>query len=72
MRAIKAIVQALLAPLGVKLVRLGGPAERCTMDGALRALAARKHSLKTVIDIGASTGIWSERLMRYFPSSRIC
>lgn len=63
----RTIVQALLAPLGVKLVRLDGPAERSTMDGAMRALAARKHEFKTVIDIGASTGIWSERLMRHFP-----
>jgi FkbM family methyltransferase len=38
------------------------------MDGAFRALKARGHAFNTVIDIGASTGIWSEGLMRHFPS----
>jgi FkbM family methyltransferase len=40
------------------------------MDGAFRALAAREHAFRTVVDVGASTGIWSERLMRYFPGCR--
>jgi FkbM family methyltransferase len=40
------------------------------MEGAFRALKSRGHAFNTVVDIGASTGIWSERLMRYFPSSR--
>ena len=61
------MIQALLAPLGVKLVRTGGPADRATMEAAFRAMVARGHAFGTVIDIGASTGIWSERLMRYFP-----
>ena len=67
---LKAMIQALLAPLGVKLVRLGGPADRSTMDSGLRALAARGHKVNTVIDIGASTGIWSERLMQHMPHNR--
>src|SRR5262245_66077687 len=37
------------------------------MDSAMRALAARRHTFNTVIDIGASTGIWSERMSRFFP-----
>lgn len=40
------------------------------MDAALRALAERKHDFKTVVDIGASTGLWSDRLMRHFPDCR--
>jgi FkbM family methyltransferase len=40
------------------------------MEGAFRALKARKHAFNTVIDIGASTGIWSDALMRHFPFSR--
>src|SRR5262249_20166585 len=66
-QALKAMVQATLAPFGVRLQRLGSPAERSTMEAAFRALRARKHAFRTVIDIGASTGIWSERLMRHFP-----
>ena len=38
------------------------------MQGAFRALKARGHAFKTVVDIGASTGIWSEALMQHFPS----
>ena len=67
---IKAMLQAMLAPLGLKLVRTGGPATRATMDAAMRALARRGHAFRTVADIGASTGIWSERLMRHFPDCR--
>ena len=37
------------------------------MEGLFRALHARKHQFRTVIDIGASNGSWSEELMRYFP-----
>lgn len=67
---LKSLIQALLAPLGVKLVRLGGPADRSTMANGLRALARRGHTVNTVVDIGASTGIWSDRLMPHFPDSR--
>lgn len=63
----KALVKRALHALGLYVTRVDGPAERSTMDGAFRALAARHHTFKTVVDIGASTGIWSERLMRYFP-----
>lgn len=61
------MIQAMLAPFGVRLQRIGSPGERSTMEAAFRALRARKHAFRTVVDIGASTGIWSERLMRYFP-----
>jgi len=40
------------------------------MDAGLAALSRRGHGFRTVVDIGASTGIWSERLMRHFPSCR--
>jgi FkbM family methyltransferase len=67
---VKALVKGVARALGLHLSRAGGPAERGTMDGALRALAGRKHAFNGVIDIGASTGIWSEQLMRYFPNRR--
>ena len=62
----KADIKSLLRVLGLHVSRAGGEVERGTMDGAMRALAERRHAFKTVVDIGASTGIWSERLMRYF------
>jgi len=67
MRALKSIIRRMLSLLGLKIIRAGGQADRCTMDGAFRALAARKHAFNTVIDIGASNGSWSDQLMRYFP-----
>jgi FkbM family methyltransferase len=56
-----------LRRLGYRLVRSDPRPQRCTMDGAFRALKARGHAFNTVVDIGASTGIWSEALMRHFP-----
>jgi FkbM family methyltransferase len=67
LRIVNRSIQAMLALLGVKLVRLGGPADRSTMENGLRALGARKHAVRTVIDIGASNGSWSELLMPHFP-----
>ncbi len=40
---------------------------RATMAGALNAIMERKHPLRTVIDIGASDGRWSEQAMAYLP-----
>jgi FkbM family methyltransferase len=37
---------------------------------ALRRIAARGIELKTVIDIGASNGAWSEMAMKIFPDAR--
>ena len=41
---LKAKIRKLLLSLGYKLVRVGGPLDRCTMDGAFRALVRRKHA----------------------------
>jgi FkbM family methyltransferase len=70
MRVLKNAVQALLATFGARLVRTDGPAARATMDAAMRALARRNHPFRTVVDIGASTGMWSEHLMRHFPDRK--
>jgi FkbM family methyltransferase len=66
--AIKALIHRVVGRLGYRIVRADSPPERGTMDGAFRALKARGHAFKTVVDIGASTGIWSQRLMNHFPS----
>jgi FkbM family methyltransferase len=63
----KALIKRALRSLGIHVARVGSPGDRCTMEGAFRALAARKHAFRTVIDIGASDGRWSDELMRFFP-----
>ncbi len=70
MRFAKDAIQTLLGVLGYRLVRTDSPGTRCTMEGVFRALAAREHQFKTVIDIGASNGSWSDALMTYFPDRR--
>ena len=40
--AIKKMLRKLLRNLGYRIHRVGGPLDRCTMDGAFRALKARK------------------------------
>lgn len=60
------VVRALIAPFGFTVTRLGGSVAR-TMADALAAIAARGHPLNTVIDVGASNGIWSRALMPYYP-----
>ncbi len=67
-QTIKATINGILHGFGYKIVRASVPTDRCTMNGAFRALKARKHAFNTVIDIGASNGSWSDALMRYFPS----
>jgi len=63
----KSLVKRLLRNFGIHLSRVGSPGDRCTMAGVFRALAARRHAFRTVVDIGASNGSWSDELMRYFP-----
>lgn len=66
----KGAIKELFRALGLHVSRAGGSADRSTMDGAMRAMVERKHPFRTVVDIGASTGIWSARLMRHFPDRR--
>jgi FkbM family methyltransferase len=40
------------------------------MEGAYQRIAARGHEIRTVIDVGASDGVWSEALMRHYPTAR--
>lgn len=43
--------------------------ETTSLDAALKRTAARKIEIKSVIDIGASNGCWSERLRKYYPEA---
>ena len=38
-----------------------------TLEGALARCRARGHGIETLIDIGASNGVWSEVCLHYFP-----
>ncbi len=38
-----------------------------TMEGAFRALKSGNHRFNTVVDVGASNGSWTGKLMEYFP-----
>src|SRR3954470_10727298 len=56
----------LLHPLGLHLQR----GERAfEMSGLLARAAARRPAPVTIIDVGASDGIWSLRARRHFPSA---
>jgi FkbM family methyltransferase len=66
--AVKALIQRAARRLGYRIVPADASTDRSTMEGAFRALKARGPAFNTVVDIGASTGIWSEALMRHFPS----
>ena len=60
-------VNRLLHPLGVHLIRRDCAFE---MDEALGRARARGLEIRTVIDVGASDGIWSWRARRHFPRAR--
>lgn len=60
-------VNALLAPAGLHLMRRHRVFD---MDGLLARAAARPPAPATLIDIGASDGIWSLRAHRHFPRAK--
>ncbi len=65
---VKNSINAILAPLGYSIINADYN-KSMSMQGAIEAIAKRKHLITTVIDIGASNGQWSSMLMDYFPSS---
>ena len=58
---------ALLAPAGLYLARRDRSFD---MDGLLDRARARGFAPATVIDVGASDGIWSLRARRHFPGAK--
>lgn len=59
-------LRKLLASHGCVIAKREAPPHK--MDDDFRSIAKRKHSFKTVIDVGASNGSWTEALMEYFPN----
>ncbi len=60
-------VNALLAPTGLHLMRRHRVFD---LEGLLARAAARNPALATLIDVGASDGIWSLRARRHFPRAQ--
>jgi FkbM family methyltransferase len=56
-----------LAPLGLHLVR---PERTFEMTGLLARARARGWQAGTVIDVGASDGVWSRQARRFFPKAK--
>jgi FkbM family methyltransferase len=61
------LANAVLAPAGLHLVRRDRAFD---MAGLLARAAARNPALATIIDVGASDGIWSRRAHRNFPQAK--
>jgi FkbM family methyltransferase len=61
-----------LRPRGLRLLRTDGllPDDQFRMAGALNRVASRGTCVKTVFDVGASNGCWSERTRRVFPDAK--
>lgn len=55
---------------GYRLVRADAVVAPRSMAHALGAVAARGHTLSTIVDIGASDGSWTREALRHFPSAR--
>lgn len=63
--ALLGIANAALRPLGVQIYHEG-----MDMESVLKLVASSAGKIGTVIDIGASTGRWSDMAMNYFPQTR--
>ena len=51
---------------GLTVAPLNAP----TFDGAMNRLRALRLNVGTIIDVGASTGCWTEKAIPYFPEAR--
>ncbi len=66
-RRLKRFADRLLAPAGLKLCRQDDVFD---LEGLLSRARARGCTPRTVVDVGASNGIWSLRARRHFPEAR--
>ena len=66
----KRIIIYLLGLIGYKIskIQIDAPSVR-TMRSAVQRLA-EKHQINTIIDVGASNGIWSRLVLDYYPKSQ--
>ncbi|HEY5704070.1 MAG TPA: FkbM family methyltransferase [Terrimicrobiaceae bacterium] len=76
----KALVQNMLRTFGYQISRVANDASRLqvvadvrqqpTMLGGLERVKSRNVSIRTVIDVGASDGSWTEKCLAVFPDAR--
>lgn len=67
-KRLKQLIQKGLASMGYAIVNLQADPQRATMQGAIEALANRRPTFQTVIDVGASDGRWARLLLPHFPN----
>ncbi len=48
---------------------LGYDFDKISLEGALERCKSRNPDIQTVIDIGASNGMWTEKCVKYFPEA---
>jgi len=66
----KRIITNLLGAMGYQLLKTHAVEPSTgTMEGVLRSLA-EKHQINTIIDVGASDGIWSRLALNFYPQSQ--
>ena len=65
----KRILQARSALIRFVRGVVGGPGMDWTTDKAL-GRGSRRHQIATIVDVGASNGIWTMRARRHFPEAR--
>src|SRR5258708_19676318 len=67
----RSIVNSALRKAGYQLSRWPPP-DQLSLDSAFSRLRARPLPFKveTVIDVGASDGRWSRKIMQYYPNAR--
>jgi FkbM family methyltransferase len=60
------LIQHFLRKKGLTIAPLNGP----TLSAAFERLMRRNIPVNSVLDVGASTGCWSERLLAVYPEAR--
>ena len=65
----KKLISSLFHAMGYQILKIEASKHSTgTMENALQSLA-QKHPVNTIIDVGASSGIWSNLALKYYPSS---
>ncbi len=66
----KQLLQAILKPFGYRLVNLARQERRMlTLRSTLKGLTLRDFSPRQIIDVGASNGSWTDKVMESFPDA---
>lgn len=60
------LINRFLKGKGMTIAPLNGPSFSATLD----RLAARRVSIETIVDVGASNGCWSTTILPYYPNAR--